>query len=221
MPATTLNPVILAVPEADRALDRRKKVMALGRQARSALALSVKFSGLALDMGGLEKGDLGAPLPQGEIHWSLSHKALFVAAVTAPYPVGIDIEQIKQVNEDLYDRIADEQEWTLAVEKSPVAFFRYWTAKEAVLKAIGRGMTGLDHCRVIQISDDHQIRLSFKGSPWSVVHRWVDERHLVAVTTRGEPISWHIPDPDTAQSPETNDSDCHNNVQTKDRRRIT
>jgi len=202
---TTLHPVILAVPETHRALGRREKVVALGRQARSALALSANFSGLALDMEALEKGDLGAPVPQGEIHWSLSHKAFYVAAVTAPYPVGIDIEMIKPVKEDLYDRIADDQEWALAVDKSPVAFFRFWTAKEAVLKAIGKGMTGLDHCRVVQMIDDHQIHLSFKGTPWSIIHHWVDERHLVAVTTTGESISWHIAE--TSETSDFNDID--------------
>jgi 4'-phosphopantetheinyl transferase len=201
MPPPTLHPVILAVSETDRSLDRREKVKALGRQARSALRLSANFSGVSLDIKALEKGDLGAPMPQGETHWSLSHKAFFAAAVTAPYPVGIDIEMVKPVKEGLYDRIADEQEWLLASEKNSVAFFRFWTAKEAVLKAIGKGMTGLDHCRVIKIHDDHQIRLSFNGSPWSVIHHWVDERHLVAVTSKGEPISWHMVADSKAISP--------------------
>jgi len=191
MPSTTLHPVILAVPEADRSWHRREKVKALGRQARCALGLSVKFSGVPLDLEGLQKGDLGAPIPQGDSHWSLSHKDFFVAAVTALYPVGIDIEMIKPVKKGLFDRIADEQEWALASEKNPIAFFRFWTAKEAVLKAVGKGMTGLDHCRVTQISNDHQIDLIFKGMPWSVVQHWIDDRHLVAVTTRGEAIAWH------------------------------
>lgn len=191
MPAATLHPVILAVPESNRTLDRREKVKALGRQARRALELSARFSAVPLDMETLRKSDLGAPIPQGSIYWSLSHKEFFVAAVTAPHPVGIDIEMIKPIKDALYGRIADEQEWTQAVDKNPVAFFRFWTAKEAVLKAIGKGMTGLDHCRVIQIRDDHQIDLTFKERPWSVIHHWIDERHLAAVTTSGEPISWH------------------------------
>lgn len=202
MPPTTLHPVILAVPETHRALGRREKVKALGRQARSALGLSANYSGLPLNMEALEKGDLGAPVPQGDIHWSLSHKAFFVAAVTAPYPVGIDIEMIKPIKKELYDRIAAEQEWALAAGRGPVTFFRYWTAKEAVLKAIGKGMTGLDHCRITQVSDEHLIHLSFKGSPWLVIHHWVDARHLVAVTTEGEPISWH-----NAETVETSDLD--------------
>lgn len=192
MPQPTLHPVVLGVSETDIALPPREKVVALGLHARRALSLSVKFSGATLDMKTLEKGDLGAPIPQGDIHWSLSHKAFFVAAVTAPYPVGIDIEMIKPVKKGLYDRIADEQEWALAAEKNPVVFFRYWTAKEAVLKAIGKGMTALDHCRVTRIYDNDQIHMSFKGSPWTVVHHWVDDRHIVAVTTMGEPISWHM-----------------------------
>lgn len=202
MSQPNLHPVISAVPETDRALTRREKVVALGLQARRALALSAQYSAVDLDLKDLKKGDLGAPIPQRSIYWSLSHKEFFVTAVTAPYPVGIDIEMIKPVNEGLYDRIADELEWALTAEKTPGAFFRYWTAKEAVLKAIGKGMTALDHCRVTQINDDNQIQLSVKGSPWTVAHHWVDDRHLVAVTTRGEPISWH-----NAETIETSDID--------------
>ena len=188
----TLHPVILAVPETDRALHRREKVKALGRQARRALGLSARFSAVPLDMETLAKDDLGAPMPQGSIYWSLSHKEFFVAAVTAPHPVGIDIEMIKPVKDELYGRIADAQEWVLAADKNPVAFFRFWTAKEAVLKAIGKGMTALAGCRITQIPNDSQMRLSAGGSQWMVTHFRVTEEYLAAVTARdGEVISWH------------------------------
>ena len=192
MPQSLLHPVILAVPASDLALERREKVKALGRRARSALDQSARLSGWPLDLQRLEKGELGAPIPQGDIHWSLSHKELFVAAVAAPHPVGIDIEMIKPVQDGLYERIGDDAEWSLAGGKNPENFFRYWTAKEAVLKAVGKGMTGLSHCRVVGEAKDNNVQLMFQSMPWMVIHHWVDDRHLVALTTRGDPISWHM-----------------------------
>lgn len=192
MPQSLLHPVILAVPESDLALERREKVKALGRRARSALDQSARLSGLPLDLLALEKGDLGAPIPQGDIHWSLSHKEWFVAAVAAPYPIGIDIEMIKPVENGLYDRIADEAEWALAGDKNSENFFRYWTAKEAVLKAVGKGMTGLNDCRVVGVAKANKVQLTFQAIPWMVIHHWVDDRHLVALTTSDDPISWHM-----------------------------
>ena len=57
--------------------------------------------------------------------------------------MGIDIEQVRSVKDGVMAKIADEQEWALAGGKAPESFFRFWTAKEAVLKAMGVGFTGL------------------------------------------------------------------------------
>ena len=190
IPGTTIHPVILAVPDTIKALSRRDKVKALGEHARFALRLSTDYSGHHL-LGDLEKDDLGAPVPQKGICWSITHKEHFVAGVSAPYRIGIDIEQQKAVKPGLFSRIADEAEWAMAGGKTQEAFFRFWTAKEAVLKAIGRGMTALSECRIEKIDSEAQMRLSVSGVPWSVVHYRAAHDHLVALTTQGETIIWH------------------------------
>ena len=91
--------------------------------------------------GPLEKDKNGAPLPSKGTYWSLTHKSANVAAVVAPRPVGIDIEVLRPCNPNLYQRIASAEEWDLAATVSDKNFFRYWTAKEAVLKAVGKGLT--------------------------------------------------------------------------------
>lgn len=189
MSEISLNPVILAAGKTDPAWTRRQRIAALRQRSRQALFISARLSGVAL--GRLEKDKLGAPLPHHGIHWSLSHKEHYVVGVTAPYPVGIDIEMVKPVKDGLFERIADEDEWALAPARNSLFFFRFWTAKEAVLKAIGKGMTALDHCRVTALIDEVHTHLSVDGSPWAVVHHWVDQRHLAALTTRGEPVCWH------------------------------
>lgn len=189
--SATIHPVILAVPDTFEALSRRDRVKALGKHARYALHLSAEYSGHVL--GELEKDELGAPVPQKNLYWSITHKERFVAGVSAPYRIGIDIEQKKEVKPALFTRIADDAEWTLAGGKTQEAFFRFWTAKEAVLKAIGRGMTALSECRIEEIDNDALMRLSVSGVPWSVVHYRAAYDHLVALTTRGETIVWHQP----------------------------
>ena len=68
----------------------------------------------------------------GHTYWSLSHKSRYVAAVVGPTPVGIDLEEIVPRSEGLHDHVAREEEWALA-DRSWETFFRYWTAKEAVM----------------------------------------------------------------------------------------
>ena len=188
-PKETLHPVIMAVPEADRLLKGPKMVNALRRHARNALAHSAQLSGLMLET--LEKDDRGAPLPCDGVYWSLTHKTNNVAAVVARQAVGIDIEALRPCSPNLYQRIASAAEWSLAPEVSHRMFFRYWTAKEAVLKAVGKGLTGLQSCRIHKILDDTHIELSYHETLWLVEQFWTGDDHLVTVTTANNPIQWH------------------------------
>ncbi len=187
---TTIHPVIKAVPAAEHSLKGREKVAVLRRVARQALDQSARHSGVSL--GPLEKADNGAPLPSNGIHWSLTHKARFTAAVTAPHPIGIDIEMDRPVSEGLYKRLAEPEEWALAPEVTQSLFYRYWTAKEAVLKAVGKGLTGLTHCRIVEILDDDRMGLRYEKTLWRVTQLRIVERHIVAVTTGDVDIEWHI-----------------------------
>lgn len=188
-PESIIHPVIMAVPEADLGLKGREKVAALGRHARTALAQSARFGGVRL--GTLEKDDHGAPLPSNGVHWSLTHKERFVAAVTAPHPVGIDIERIRPVRTGMHQRLAGDGEWALAPEITQTLFFRYWTAKEAVLKAVGKGLTGLSRCRVTAIPDADHLILAYEDSRWTVAHFWGTSEHIVSVTADSAAIQWH------------------------------
>lgn len=186
---TTLHPVIIAVPAADQQLKGRPKVEALRRAARQALALSAEYSGISL--GRLEKDENGAPLPSNGIYWSLTHKSAYAAAVCSPDPVGIDIERLRPASRGLEERIASSEEWDLAPALDPLLFFRYWTAKEAVLKAVGKGLTGLSRCRIHRIVDDDHLLLTYRETPWRVTHHRVGQDHLVTITSERVDLVWH------------------------------
>lgn len=187
---TTIHPVIRPVPLEEQQLKGRDKVACLRAQARKALALSARYSQVTL--GPLVKAKNGAPQPSNGIYWSLTHKNAYVAAVTSLAPVGIDIEEIAPVSEGVANRIAEPDEWDLAHCRDLILFFRYWTAKEAVLKAIGIGLAGLDRCRVETILDELHLRLSYEGRLWTVAHHWSVPDHLVTVTSDGVDIEWHV-----------------------------
>ncbi len=189
-PLTKIHPVVVPVPEADRRLIGRSRVETLSRRAREALNHSARYSGHRL--GPLLKDDRGAPKPCNGLYWSLTHKTHYVAAVTAPHRVGIDIERVKPCNSGLYARIADPAEWALASTVSLPLFFRFWTAKEAVLKAASSGLAGLSRCRVHKIVDHNLIELAYDDKIWTVTQRWIEDDHIVAVTTSNDEVRWHV-----------------------------
>jgi len=187
----TICPVILPVPAEVAAYKPKDRVIFLSRHARSALQLSAEKSGVRL--GELVKDENGVPQPFEGTFWSVTHKTQYVAGVAAPTPIGIDVERIRSFSEGLFKKTASDQEWALAdMEKDPVtAFFRFWTAKEAVLKATGIGIRDLLKCRVHQIVDDHHLRIRYERQDWLIEHFEFD-RHIAAIVQNRYRIDWSV-----------------------------
>lgn len=86
----------------------------------------------------------GKPFIEGrsDIHFNLSHCREAAVCVIAPYPVGIDVESVRQFKEDLarYTMNEHEMEQILNSERPDIAFIRLWTMKEALLKMTGEGI---------------------------------------------------------------------------------
>jgi 4'-phosphopantetheinyl transferase len=185
----TLFPVVLPVTEADPDLSGIEKVARLSRIAREALALSAQRSGVTL--GELLKDEDDVPRSSNGNYWSLSHKPRCVAAVVSNREIGIDVEEIRPRQESVFDLVASEDEWELGGDKAWETFFRYWTAKEATLKAVGLGMSGLKKCRVISIPDKNHMLLHYKDRIFRIDQLYY-QNHIVSVLNDDDEIRWII-----------------------------
>ena len=185
-----LFPVLLKVPDDLRRLRGKQKVAALSAEARRALALSAALSGIDLPVR-LEKNERGAPLPAGDRHWSLTHKPAWTGAVISPAPVGIDIETVRPFHPGLPKKVATAGEWALAQAPVETLLFRFWTAKEAVLKASGTGLGGLDQCRIVSAAEPACTVIRFQDRDWPVFHRYFDDQ-VAAVTGPAIPLRWSL-----------------------------
>jgi 4'-phosphopantetheinyl transferase len=183
----TVHPVILSVPEQGRCLRGRERVKYLSAYARYALELSAEKS--RIPIGDLLKDKNGSPLPFKGNYWSLAHKPQYVAGVVAPARIGIDLEEIRPPSEALFKKIADEKEWALSTSDSVNCFFRYWTSKEAVLKATGIGLKGLSRCRIKRILDDNHLIINYMEQEWAVEQIYFD-RHIASVVKNRYNIKW-------------------------------
>lgn len=183
----TIHPVVLPVPPSDLKLTGRQKVAALSGHARRALAISVQKSGLVLS--DLPKDEDGAPLPVDGNYWSLTHKIAYVGGVVSRTRIGMDIERIRPCSAPLFRKAATEQEWALSDGDPTSLFFRYWTAKESVLKASGTGVKDLLKCRVVTLIDDTHLIVDYRNEAWSVEHIFFDG-HIASVTQGEYRIQW-------------------------------
>ena len=191
--AKTVNrvvyPVILSVPVSAKELTRRARVKYLSRHARRALEISAEKSGIKL--GKLIKKDNGSPLPFDGNCWSVTHKPEYVGGVIASEQIGIDIEKIRPCSKALFKKTADDREWALADTDPLTLFFRYWTSKEAVLKAGGTGLTDLSKCRIVRITDNNNLIINYKNKKW-FVEQFFFNGHVASVIKTTSHIEWTI-----------------------------
>jgi 4'-phosphopantetheinyl transferase len=91
-----------------------------------------------------------------DLHFNVSHsESIAVFGVTRNRRIGVDVElghrRIPNA-EGIVERFFTERErqrfFSLPESERMSAFFRAWTRKEAVLKAVGQGVQSLDHCEV-------------------------------------------------------------------------
>ncbi len=185
----TIYPVILPVPDKERRLTGRDKVLYLSRHARCALEISAQQSGVLL--GNLLKDENGAPLPFDGNYWSLAHKSEYAGGVVSSARIGIDIEKIRPCSESLFRKTADDREWGLADIDPFKLFFRYWTSKEAVLKAAGTGLKDLSKCSITHLIDNNNLIIDYQNKKWLIEHLFFD-KHIASVVKNSFNIKWTL-----------------------------
>ncbi len=126
--------------------DRRRSIVA---RAATRRILS-RFTGTAARELPIVEGEYGKPeLAGGEIEFNASHSGDLVALAFAPQtPVGIDVERRRKLHDALAlaRRYFSEAELAFVegAEDTGAAFFIVWTAKEAIVKASGKGIGASD-----------------------------------------------------------------------------
>lgn len=184
----TLQPVLIPIPD-DSPLCPPKRRQRQREYARMALRESAKLSGAPLE--GYRQDDHDVPLPNAGFHWSISHKRRWAAAVVSDRPVGIDIECITPRREGLFDFVGAEDEWRRLGGRTWENFYRLFTAKEATLKANGRGIGYLPECHLVDALSDGRTTLEHAGRRWPIEYS-ACPGHLAAVCSNDRPVHWRV-----------------------------
>ena len=182
-----------------RTEDRQRYVFAHGG-LRTVLS---RYLGIAPDLVELCRNEAGKPFVtrksrgQSVITFNMSHahgRALI--AVSMGQEVGVDLERIRSDVEaaKLSERFFAPSEHATIMQLSQkqriARFFRYWVAKEAVLKAQGIGLLALSQCEILLGADGLSAEVLVPaGSPlknnWRVRLLSCDEGWEAAVAAQG------------------------------------
>ncbi len=124
------------------------------------------------------------------VYFNVSHTKKYALIVIGERPVGVDVEQLDELNDysDTINNIFNQKDRAiLKTAKSPKkAFFMFWTRKEAIVKATGKGID--DMFRYIPVRDGIHHLSSNILSPFtalSVLSFELDPSHLVSLAMEG------------------------------------
>ena len=131
-------------------------------------------------------GSLAQPL-----EFNLSHSEDWALLAFGPAPLGIDLEVVRPLKRlaGLVQACLTETEQTnlqtLTDEAAARQFFRYWTCKEAYLKAIGQGhrqpmqSISLDFNQAVPHAQDPQLSRLALDDAWQIL-TWSPQAELLA-----------------------------------------
>ena len=106
-----------------------------------------------------EYNEHGKPYFEDGPFFSISHCKAGIAVVIDEKPIGIDIESIRHADPELIERTMNAEERQQI--QSDRDFTRLWTQKEAVVKALGTGITSFEQLQNI-LSTYRNIEISTK-----------------------------------------------------------
>ena len=138
-----------------------------------------------------------------ELVFNISHSTeLFLIAISTHCQLGVDIEfckprhNIEGLVHKCFSSIEREYWFQLFEPERLTAFYKFWTRKEAFVKATGHGIVlGLDKC-VINPNNINQF-LSIpescgEVSDWFVSDLYISDKHVAALVTDQEILEVHM-----------------------------
>ncbi|HIK04309.1 MAG TPA: 4'-phosphopantetheinyl transferase superfamily protein [Trichormus sp. M33_DOE_039] len=177
--------------------EHRRRFIAGRGILRSILGsyLGIMPAQVKFDYEPLGKPLLAENLQNSGLLFNLSHSQnLALCAVNYQRQIGIDVESVRPMSdvEGLAKRFFLPREYdlvrSLPDEQKQNTFFRYWTCKEAYLKATGDGISQLEQIE-IALTPTEPARL-MKLPAWSLLELVPDNNYVAALAVAG--CGWQL-----------------------------
>jgi 4'-phosphopantetheinyl transferase len=110
--------------------------------SRYLLQLALHDFAIDENLDQLKLSRYGRPFIDDRIDFNISHTDNFVACIASDATiVGVDVEKIKSIDIACFKKHFENEWSTISSDPKPLdCFYKYWTLKEAIAKANGKGM---------------------------------------------------------------------------------
>ena len=159
-------------------LMRRRRVRALAAEVLQVHPDAIRFE---REAGGLVR--ITAPEP---LWTSVAGRGDWTALAIAPHPIGVDVEPYPPDRDPPFDLLQPLEQDAILADPDPLRLFlRFWTAREAYLKADGRGLSVMPD-KVRAASRASEVALVEQGRPIAIA-RIVERDDAIAAIVELSP----------------------------------
>lgn len=115
------------------------------------------------------------------VGFNISHSGNYVVCVLSEETdtIGIDIEEVKDIKIDDFQNIWTPSEWGEISQGEIKKFYQYWTKKEAVIKADGRGLS-----IPLKNIDVSKKQVLFNEAIYYTEHLDINKRYMVHLASK-------------------------------------
>lgn len=141
----------------------------------------------------IEKNQYGKPHFTGisELHYNISHSGRYVLCGICDQEIGVDIEEIKGLHDEIAKRYFTSKEYAsfknLDEQEAKKLFYTYWTLKESYIKYQGKGLSvPLDSFSIGKREGIFVLETTHSMENVQLFSQSFDKNYMIAVTYCGK-----------------------------------
>ena len=141
------------------------------------------------------RDDMGKPyFDDNKLHFNVSHSGDYLAIAVSEQPVGIDIQESKNIKEGMYRKVVQPEETELIGNHRQKDFLRLWTLKESFVKAEGKGLRiALKDYHFQKENDRYFVIYGGQRMPWTFnIEETLIEEYFLSVCGMEKEVSWIV-----------------------------
>lgn len=148
---------------------------------RHLIAFVLKKHGYADDcLFHLKKSKYNKPFIDDMVDFNIAHSGEYVVcALNTKGKVGVDIEKIQPLDIEIFQDLFHKNEKKLFDINDSQSFYQMWTKKEAVCKAIGKGL-GIDFSKI----DTCTTNVICEGEAWNLHQLMIDAGYALHIAAK-------------------------------------
>lgn len=139
------------------------------------------------------RDDMGKPyFKEYPLYFNVSHSGEYLAIAISEFPVGIDIQEPKNIKDGLFCKVVQPQEQPLIGEERKKDFLRLWALKESFVKAEGKGLRiSLKNYYFEKKNEKYFVNYGGQKQAWTFnIEETLIENYVISVCGLEKEVCW-------------------------------